>query len=377
MSKALHILMTADAVGGVWTYALELARALEPHDVTITLATMGAMPSREQRREAAELSHVDLRESRYALEWMDEPWSDVNAAGAWLLDLSASVRPDVLHFNGYAHAALPWNAPGLVVVHSCVLSWWCAVKGEAAPRTYTEYRRRVEMGLRAAKMIVAPSHAMLEALREHYAFCGDARVIPNGRAADLFHSAKKEPVIVTAGRVWDEAKNIALLKRIAPQLQWPVHVAGQVSQPATPHACSPAGINGNGTVVLLGQLSPADLARHLGAASIYAAPARYEPFGLSILEAALCGCALVLADLPSLREHWEGAALFLPPDDDVAWVRTLNALAGDESRRTALAAAAIERSGHFAPAAMAAQYHDAYRELIAAQPAALEEVALS
>ncbi len=31
-------------------------------------------------------------------------------------------------------------------------------------------------------------------------------------------------------------------------------------------------------------------------------PARYEPFGLSVLEAALSGCALVLGDIPSLRE---------------------------------------------------------------------------
>ena len=50
-------------------------------------------------------------------------------------------------------------------------------------------------------------------------------------------------------------------------------------------------------------------------ASIYAMPARYEPFGLSILEAGLSGCALVLGDIPSLREHWEGAAVFVAPDD--------------------------------------------------------------
>ena len=52
----------------------------------------------------------------------------------------------------------------------------------------------------------------------------------------------------------------------------------------------------------------------MGRAAIYALPARYEPFGLSILEAALSGCALVIGDIPSLREIWADAALFVPSD---------------------------------------------------------------
>jgi glycosyltransferase involved in cell wall biosynthesis len=65
----------------------------------------------------------------------------------------------------------------------------------------------------------------------------------------------------------------------------------------------------------LGFLSREEIAHWLSVASIYCAPARYEPFGLSILEAALSGCALVLGDIPSLREIWEGAAVFVDPTD--------------------------------------------------------------
>ena len=36
-----HLLMTADAVGGVWTHALELAAALAPLGVRTTLAVLG------------------------------------------------------------------------------------------------------------------------------------------------------------------------------------------------------------------------------------------------------------------------------------------------------------------------------------------------
>jgi hypothetical protein len=36
------VLMTADTVGGVWTYALELAAGLGEHGVEVAIATMGA-----------------------------------------------------------------------------------------------------------------------------------------------------------------------------------------------------------------------------------------------------------------------------------------------------------------------------------------------
>ena len=79
----------------------------------------------------------------------------------------------------------------------------------------------------------------------------------------------------------------------------------------------------------LGTLPPEALARWYAVASIYLSPARYEPFGLSILEAALSGCALVLGDIPSLRELWHDAALFVPPDDPQAIAAAARRLATD------------------------------------------------
>src|SRR3954447_24882545 len=111
----MKILMTTDTVGGVWNYCLELAGALEPYGVDVALATMGEPLSAEQRRDVAALARVELFESSYRLEWMPEPWDDVAAAGRWLLDLEHRLRPDVIHLNGYAHGALPWSTPALVV----------------------------------------------------------------------------------------------------------------------------------------------------------------------------------------------------------------------------------------------------------------------
>jgi glycosyltransferase involved in cell wall biosynthesis len=65
----------------------------------------------------------------------------------------------------------------------------------------------------------------------------------------------------------------------------------------------------------LGALPPAEINLWHAQAAIFVAPSRYEPFGLAALEASLAGCALVLGDIPTLRELWTGAALFVPPDD--------------------------------------------------------------
>ena len=352
----MKILATADTVGGVWVYALELARALAAHDVEVALATMGAPLSESQRREIDALDNVELHESTFRLEWMEDAWADVDRAGDWLLELEQQVRPDIVHLNGFAHGALPWNAPVLVVGHSCVCSWWEAVHGRTPPSEWDEYTRRVREGLAAADLVIAPSHAMLRALVRHYGPLPDTEVISNGRDGSRFRPGHKESLILAAGRLWDEAKNIAALCRVAGSLPWPAYVAGSTQAP-----------NGADQPVdhvrALGVLPPEDLADWLGRASIYAFPARYEPFGLSVLEAALSGCTLVLGDIDSLREIWGDAAAYVDPTDDAQLARTLQWLCDDASLRRALAARARTRALELTPERVAGQYLAAYERL--------------
>ena len=185
----MKALMTADSIGGVWNYSLQLADALAPYDVEVHLATMGAPLTLAQRTEALDIPNLSLYESAYKLEWMDDPWADVAAAGEWLLGLARELRPDLVHLNGYAHGALPWEAPVLVVGHSCSLSWWEAVRGEPAPPAWDRYRAEVRRGLQSAGMVAAPSRAMLDALERHYGPLPNPTVIYNGRVASLFAPA--------------------------------------------------------------------------------------------------------------------------------------------------------------------------------------------
>ena len=113
------------------------------------------------------------------LEWQDDPWDDVVRAGAWLLDLESEFGPDLVHLNGYAHGALPFGAPKVVVAHSCVLSWWRAVLGAEAPASWNRYRTALRKGVGTANLVIAPSRTILADLERE---CGP---LPTARVSGL------------------------------------------------------------------------------------------------------------------------------------------------------------------------------------------------
>ena len=60
-----RILMTADTVGGVWSYAMQLITELGKNNVEVLLATMGARLSSDQTEQAEALSNLEIAESEY------------------------------------------------------------------------------------------------------------------------------------------------------------------------------------------------------------------------------------------------------------------------------------------------------------------------
>jgi glycosyltransferase involved in cell wall biosynthesis len=349
-----HVLMTTDTLGGVWTYSIELAGELSRAGIRVSLATMGCPLRREQMEEANAIPNLNIYESHFKLEWMDDPWKDVAAAGEWLLRLELMLEPDLIHLNNFVHGALPWRSPSLVVGHSCVLSWWSAVKHTSIPEKYFNYQKRVSQGLHAADLVVAPSLGMLRELNRHYIPFAHGLMIPNGRRPECFRPGRKQDFILSCGRIWDEAKNIAALHEIAPELEWPVCIAGQQIHPNGSAASM-------SNLVSLGQLSQQNLAGWYARASIYAMPARYEPFGLSILEAALSGSTLVLGDIASLRENWTDAAIFVPPDQPAELCDAINRLIHSGAERAEFATRAQVRAREFTSQRMASEYFRAYR----------------
>jgi glycogen(starch) synthase len=357
-----RVLMTSDSIGSVWTYALDLCRALGERGIEVVLATTGRALTQEQQREVWSVDTLTLHEQRLRSEWMEDPWQDVAQMGEALLALESRYEPDVVHINGYAHAALPFRAKVVSVAQSCVLSWWESTRGAPFPRELSTYRQRAREGLHAADAVVCSTQSRLLELTHHYGPLHHSRVIPQGCDPSRVSPARKEELVISSGRSWDTSMNEATLAAAALQVPWPVAVARDDLRP--PYRSPAMEPQIPDPLRHLGKLARGALWEWLSRASIYALSVRYEPDALSVLEPALAGCALVLSDIPSLRERWEGAALFFPPGDGDALARILTELSRDRTRCEERAELARTRALSCSLQRSAERYIELYRELM-------------
>jgi glycogen synthase len=354
----MKVLLTTDTVGGVWDHGVTLARELDAAGHEVLLAVIGE--PRDERL-ARIPPGVQVVSRPYRLEWMQDAEDDVPAAAAWLSGLAALWAADVVHLNQLAYAAFGFPAPVVTAAHSDVLSWWTHVHGCDAPPEWSSYARWVGDGLRAADAVVTPTGYHAELLHRHYGV-RPTRVIHNGIEPPPDEpAARGETVVLSVGRLWDRGKGVDVLDEAAGLLGPgfpPVHVLGET---VAPRGEAFAAAN----LVVHGRVERAEVDAWMRRASIYVGPSRYEPFGLAPLEAALSGCALVLSDIGTFRELWDGCAEFFPPGGAPALADALAKLAADSTRRARLAEGARKRAlRRYTAARMAEEYLALYRQLV-------------
>src|ERR1044071_4457127 len=131
----MHVLVTADTIGGVWTYTRELVAGLIRRGLRVTLVSFGEIPSLTQTGWMDGLHGLDFRPTAFRLEWMQEAPEDFEASSEYLKTVVEEVRPDLLHLNQFCYGALPVDIPRIVVAHSDVVSWWVSVHGERPRET--------------------------------------------------------------------------------------------------------------------------------------------------------------------------------------------------------------------------------------------------
>src|SRR5581483_11519915 len=228
----MHVLITADTVGGVWTYTQELVSGLVRRNVRVTLVSFGRMPSPQQTEWLLGLPNLDYRPTPYRLEWMREPQRDIESSCEFLEAVIREVRPDLLHLNQYCYGTVsPW-LPRVVVAHSDVFSWWEGVHGcEPEDNAWTRwYRETVVSGLSCADVVIAPSQWMLNTIPRFYVRPSYGRVIYNGRNPALFEAdVSKEKFVLGVGRLWDRAKQVSLL--LESDHKVPVWIVGSQEEP--------------------------------------------------------------------------------------------------------------------------------------------------
>jgi len=195
--------MTADAVGGVWTYALDLARGLGPHGVETTLAVLGPKPSEDQQAEADGIPALRLLTTKLPLDWVAEEPRAVEQAGGAIAALAADTGADIVHLNSPALAAeADFPAPIVAACHSCVATWWQAVRPGPLPPEFAWRTDRVRQAYAKADALVAPTAAFAATTARVYGLPRLPAVVHNGRgtlpAASI--AACGEPFVFTAAR---------------------------------------------------------------------------------------------------------------------------------------------------------------------------------
>jgi hypothetical protein len=389
----VKVLLTADAVGGVWTYATDLADGLARRGVQVSLAVLGPAP-------AGALSSrpgVDVVAApEVQLDWLADSPDAVLASGEKLAGLADEVGADLVHLNSPALAAGgAFRRPVLGVCHSDVATWWAAVRGGRPPADLAWRAELTGRGYAACDALLAPTRAFAEATARAYRV--RPRVVHNGRpfpldggrwpreagsdggdlsARDALAGVGSTPIrpsgppspikgegVLMCGRLWDEGKGAAVLDRASGSLPAPVLAAGPLQGPGTGEAAF-------SHLQALGSLSADAVRARMAEAAVFCSPAFYEPFGLAVLEAAQAGVPLVLCDIASFRELWDGAALFTPPGDAEALAAALDALLADERERARLSDAARRRAARYSLDAMVDGTLAAYRELVPVRAAA-------
>lgn len=354
-----HVLMTTDAVGGVWQYSTDLARELARGGYQVSLAVLGPAPDDAQRCCAAGIDGVRLLETGLPLDWMCEGADEVTQSAQSLARLADACGADIIHCNSPALAgAADFPVPVVAVAHGCIATWWQAAKSEPFDPAYRWHGEMMRRGLLSADVVVAPSASYATTLQATYRLPQMPLVVHNGRPATASGMGGRHRLdaALTIGRMWDPVKNGELLDAAAGMIDLRFLAAGPL--------CSPHGEEITfAHIQALGQVPGPELNELLALRPIAVSAARFEPFGLAVLEAASAGCALVLSDIATFRELWDGAALFADPDDADGFAAAITRVHCDPALRQQLGTAAQARAARYTPAATADAVMALYRTL--------------
>src|ERR1700684_1172161 len=107
----MHVLVTADTIGGGWTYTRELVTGLVRRGGRVTLVSFGEIPTPAQTEWLEGIRNVDFRATAFRLEWMQEAQEDLDASSDFLKSIIDEVHPDLLHLNQFAYGALDVDIP--------------------------------------------------------------------------------------------------------------------------------------------------------------------------------------------------------------------------------------------------------------------------
>lgn len=368
----MHVLMTSDTMtSGLWTYTREVVSGLISRGFRVTLVSFGEIPLASQIAWMEQLGRLEYHPTAFRLDWMHEGQQDFPDACAYLCSLVAEVKPDLFHSNHPCYGALPVSIPQVVVAHGDLLTWWKSVHGHGPKQApwLRWYQRMIATGLLGSSAVVAASEWMLDTVSASYSVLINGSVINHGRNPVQFNPfVTKEDSALAIGRLGDPADQVNLLTE-----RWhpvPVYVASaKEPAPSSEETGFRTDIrfrDGNEGIVLTGPQSEAQLRLLYSRAAMYVCTSRYDPSGMTALEAALSRCALILNDVPAMREIWGPAAVYFRANDADSLSEAIRIMSSDAQLRRNFANRAFNRAREcYNASRMTDRYIQLYRRLTA------------
>ena len=378
-----------EVYGGAGVHVEYLARSLRPL-IDVTVQCFGA--DRDEPGVVAHQSPTTLAGANAALQTMGVDLAMAAAVGPGDGRRGADlVHSHTWYANLAGHvASLLHGVPHVVTVHSLEpLRPW---KAEQLGGGYALSSWCERVAIESAARVVAVSAGMRDDVLAAYPVVDPerVRVIHNGidpadyTPAQRPHDAAtlalldrlgvdpSRPAVLFVGRITRQ-KGVPVLLRAAASLPPDVQLVLLAGAADTPELAAEvvALVGGlravrTGVVWVQEMLPRPDVARVLGASSVFVCPSVYEPLGIVNLEAMACGIPVVASAVGGIPEVVDDGmtGLLVPPDDPAALAEALGRVLADPAAARAMGTAGRRRAvEYFSWSAVAEQTAALYREL--------------
>jgi len=302
-------------------------------------------------------------------------------------DLSRCVsrdKPDLLHVQ-YT-APLINRVPVVVTVHD--------VSFIENPEYFTAWKRahlrfNVARTVKLATRIITVSEFSRDAILRTYPVSPEkVRVIPNAVSSEFRVVSKGRatqavrerfdidaPFIFSVGDLQPRKNHIGLITAFSsliaahPELDHHLVIAGQNTW-FTPRIHAVAQASGLADRIhFTGFVSDGELVQLYNACDCFVFPSFYEGFGLPILEAMACGCAVACSSTSAMPEVAEGAGLLFDPRNPTSISRAMADILQDAELRGRMETRGLQRASQFSWRKSASATLDVYREVVAERAA--------
>lgn len=280
-------------------------------------------------------------------------------------ELSAHLRrdrPRLIHVQYTAPLACP--VPIVVSVHDVS---FVEHPEFFSPLRVWQLRQTVKRTIERAARVLTPSEFSRAAIERHYpAAQGKTVVIPNAVSAG-FHPISREqarlrvakrfgiaaPFILNVGDLQPRKNQTGLilafeqLIRQYPELPHHLVLVGQNKWEGSAVRAAAARSSLGARIHFTGYVEDEDLRILYNACECFVFPSYYEGFGIPILEAMACGCAVACSNTSAMPEVADGAAIFFSPRSIEEMTRALRDLVLDAELRARMRRLGQSRAAAF------------------------------